>query len=642
MHLARSVLDSTELSYSTSPHSHHTARPARSPSSPRATQYRSEARSPTPALPPIQTTLGLVDIFLSRYSVQYPILSEDEFKADITRVYEDHSSKDTKDPCSLFMLYLVLSIALAYTSRTNPETMRQAEAYGASAMAQLGTILRPKNHRSLQCLLLLLLSATLNLTSAPIWHISGLCFRMVIDLGYHSERTIRFQGTGLATEIECDVKRRLFWTTYTFDRTLAIILGRPPNLEDEKIDVLLPGCSLPEAQRPMILHWFNLQRMQSEILHRLNSARTSNSLELAHFTTDILDKLEKWHRDTASVVHLGDFDTDWWSYWYYNTILILCRPSPTTTATRDQHSAESVLSSAKNMIHLSFIRINKSCADITCMELHSQLMSGITMLFLILRNPETRASAQKDWLAFKSCLVEWQCVMDRISDRWQSMTRTRDVLTRLADAAVDVIERDMGRSKRSDFWTPTVNPSQLGPVLSQQAAPHSHGQGSTAILPVDRGNVAYDDRFSGAQYGEDYARTRPFGCDQPQANHLNPVNSGGGITSELDLAMIFNHGPDTNLVENPDLSSILGIDSQVWPGFTPLGDSQLADLDIWDYLQLPAVTSDAIGLESFDRTSADGGPFADLILNFHDSTDDTAVGEFGTAPHLWDFSNFGV
>ena len=63
---------------------------------------------------------------------------------------------------------------------------------------------------------------------------------MILALGLHRKRFSQISGpaSGLI-EVEC--RKRVFWSSYTLDRYLSVILGRPRIFRDEDIDQNLPS-----------------------------------------------------------------------------------------------------------------------------------------------------------------------------------------------------------------------------------------------------------------------------------------------------------------------------------------------------------------------------------------------------------------
>ncbi|CAK7200455.1 hypothetical protein SEUCBS139899_003150 [Sporothrix eucalyptigena] len=491
MHLARSVLESAQRndasfqpgrgngssgSGSGSNSDQPTSASSTQPGSPRLDSQDEDAANVPPKvtgpiLPSRETAISLIDIFLSQYEVQYPIVVGDDMANIVLDCYgergkdkEPYQSDHEKDAWHQFILNMVFAIALVVLSRENPESLGLAKSFSSAAMADFSTIMQRKNVRTLQCLLFLLLWSIIDSSSAPIWYISGLCMRMCVDLGFHSETTIRV-STGpnsSATESEMDVKRRLFWVTYTFDRTLGTLLGRPFTLTDSLIDVQLPQHALSGAKHDQILHWFKLQQLQSQIVYRLYSLRDDNKVSsqqnqhtrtpsapldmgadgTARWKADMAAQLRQWGAQATSLADPNGHTLDWWEYWHQNAILLLHRPSPLKPQL-DADEADTCCTAAQHMIQLSFTRLQRGSADFAWVDLHYQLMSGITLLFLVWKHTATRAKAKTGWTSFKNCLMQWTYVLDQLARQWERISRARDVLTRLVDTTIDIVEKEL-------------------------------------------------------------------------------------------------------------------------------------------------------------------------------------------------------
>ena len=617
---------------------------------------------PSPSLPPLEVTMDLIDTFFIQYLIPYPILVPREFTREVKRFYERGGGKaygSEADPWTIFELNMVLTISFAHLSRENPKAKTQSKDYSTCAMTHLNIILRSKNHRTVQCLLLLLLSSILNSTSAPTWYISGLCIRLIVDLGFHSERTIHLQGRREATSEEIDTKRRLFWVAYTFDRTLATMLGRPFILDDDKIDVRLPWSSLPEDSRPSILHWVRLQRLQSEIVQRLymtkdplSSASTSTGevglQVLAQWREQMLESLDIWMDMVSTMSTTNPHDINWWRYWYHNAVLALHRPLPSIQQC-DDRILSIAYNSAKEMVHLSFIRYYRGATHTSWVDAHCQLMSGITLLFLVLKSPLVKTKVRNEKTSFKSCLVEWQYVIKELTARWDSMARMRDVTRRLAETVMDMVEKDSVQDSNADGGDDTRRSVALGSTLyelipshhpvdnSRLSVPYQDraylsGSASAAevampwkkrwntsvqpsssnvfqSLPADASTSSLISSEDPTQRRESWLNLKDY-CDgafDDWNSALQGNNSGTGVST-------FDSGSSKNINE-----VINEANSDVWSGLRPSCPTmQQPIMGIWDYLQLPLTGSEGVGypLGALSGTVPIDAVFTDSVLNF--------------------------
>ncbi|KAK7222809.1 hypothetical protein V2G26_010812 [Clonostachys chloroleuca] len=648
MHLARSVLESTRKN-STSFDSHHSRPEPNHQSHP--PHYEDQDGSlghdmkDSNPLPSLETAGSLIEIFFCQYQIQYPILDQQEFMDHVYKLYAPDepgtSSNSAEEPWTRFMLNIVLSISLLLLSHDNSDSLVLAERFRMDANAELGSVMRRKTHRTLQCLLLLLLSSIVSSKSAPVWYISGLCMRMCVDLGFHSEQTIKYglgEIDGPDEELQ-DMKRRLFWVTYTFDRSLATMLGRPFFLDDDDIDVEYPSRSLPESKRSQVLHWFRMQRMQSEIVYRLHTSKgphshsTDENSDLATWKAMMAAKLLSWQDESVKLIDNESHSMDWWRYWYQNANLMLHRP----LSHGPLPSSESLLAayeSAKSMVHLSFIRVYKGPSEFTWLDLHYQLMSGLTLLFLVLKSPDARRKAQMDWASFKSCTIEWQVVLEKLTGRWVQMARTKEALVRLVEAAVDTIEESSSgqRSKRGGnriMRDRRYRDSIMQELGSPGTASSTHNATSLSPENVDssRSRMAIDERLWGNDNpgagGYQIPRHRPsreeHGCSPTYATHPQPEPVSVSTWSDSQVQ------PEdpmfTPLFDNLDLSSML--DGDVWSGLNTFDVSPQTQFGLFDQYPLPMLGVETFGLPMMGSGSGKlDTTLTESVLNFQGNVEE--------------------
>ncbi len=62
---------------------------------------------------------------------------------------------------------------------------------------------------------------------------------MVLALGIHRKRFSQSFGS-TSSLVEVEMRKRVFWSAYTLDKYLSVILGRPRVFRDEDIDQHFP------------------------------------------------------------------------------------------------------------------------------------------------------------------------------------------------------------------------------------------------------------------------------------------------------------------------------------------------------------------------------------------------------------------
>jgi hypothetical protein len=147
----------------------------------------------------------------------------------------------------------------------------------------------------LQAVLLLASFALLRPVAPGLWYIVGVATRLAVDLGLHYEDgagidSATKDGNQAQSRIDArergrrewvrDIRRRLWWCVYSFDRLVATCVGRPFGISDQAISTEFPsmmddkyitksGLLTPPDGAPtykhVAFHYFKLRLLQSEI-----------------------------------------------------------------------------------------------------------------------------------------------------------------------------------------------------------------------------------------------------------------------------------------------------------------------------------------------------------------------------------------
>lgn len=121
------------------------------------------------------------------------------------------------------------------------------EAYHAAALPYLEKFLSSESKggvEELQAVLLLAGYALLRPVAPGLWYIVGVAVRLAVDLGLHFEDSSSTEDSlsGNADqdlrgrwEWVRDLRRRLWWCTYSLDRLVSTCVGRPFGIQDEVV-----------------------------------------------------------------------------------------------------------------------------------------------------------------------------------------------------------------------------------------------------------------------------------------------------------------------------------------------------------------------------------------------------------------------
>ena len=70
------------------------------------------------------------------------------------------------------------------------------------------------------------------------WYVFGTATQMISALGLHRKRHTGSAATS-PEDAGSDCRKQVFWSAYTLDRYLSVILGRPRIFRDEDVDQIL-------------------------------------------------------------------------------------------------------------------------------------------------------------------------------------------------------------------------------------------------------------------------------------------------------------------------------------------------------------------------------------------------------------------
>ncbi|GME54758.1 Fungal specific transcription factor domain containing protein [Neofusicoccum parvum] len=184
-------------------------------------------------LPAQDVSRQLIDAYFEHCGFFSPIL----YRAEVLRMLEASDESSVEERYTLFM---VLAVAIQLLNRTDSSLPAQrADAYFSAALRLLldhPAVLLAGDLRHLEDLLLLVQYTCFSSSLTGAWHVIGLATRLAVDLGLHDH------ADHLPLDpLTLDRRKRLFWATYTFERNLCAVLGRPVSIPDESIFVSLPS-----------------------------------------------------------------------------------------------------------------------------------------------------------------------------------------------------------------------------------------------------------------------------------------------------------------------------------------------------------------------------------------------------------------
>ena len=228
MSRARNTADSTPN------HSRENTSSTSSAASHRRAQSLSETDLPPPidlADVPSDTADRLFRGYLQHIATRFPVIHS--VKA---RRFHDrrHSLCDVFEITLLHLIYATAGRFIETTGETGQ--LFHAKRHYATALRELDTLLIYNDLRTAQALILMAVYCLRDPGGPGAWAYSRTALLVAIDHGLHRRTTKPLAQPSLKNEL----RKRLFWTCYAFDRQISIPTGRPFGISDRDINVDLP------------------------------------------------------------------------------------------------------------------------------------------------------------------------------------------------------------------------------------------------------------------------------------------------------------------------------------------------------------------------------------------------------------------
>ncbi|OJD23825.1 hypothetical protein ACJ73_04822 [Blastomyces percursus] len=416
----------------------------------------------------------------------------------------------------------------------------QPEEYHASAVVDLETFLGSSQHsdgfgglEELQAVLLLASFALLRPVAPGLWYIIGVAVRLAVDLGLHYE-----DGTGIDTISEQeetarkmksngvqggksgqdgkmrlkissrergrrewvrDLRRRLWWCTYSFDRLVSTCVGRPFGITDQVITTEFPSLlddryitkagflqspANTTSYKHVSQHYFKLRLLQSEIqqvlqhqqatmARKIGKNRNNSFMHtklpspfLANFDSfrswrrDVHGRLSDWKDSTPMPQQIGvQFSVEFLELNYWQAVIMLYRQSLVVPAPfAGEHNPSDDVSSPsmtniedaedEDDIYLNVAEAGQKVLRIyrhlhrvrlvnyTYLATHHLFMAGISFLYAIWHSPVVRSRLTLDEVDFT--ILAATSVLGDLMEKCPPAEACRDAFERMSKATVQM------------------------------------------------------------------------------------------------------------------------------------------------------------------------------------------------------------
>ncbi|PLB48920.1 Zn(II)2Cys6 transcription factor [Aspergillus steynii IBT 23096] len=497
----------------------------------------------TPAsLPPRRESAEeLSSKYFQTIHVSYPFLHQPSHMECVGQMY----TSEQVSPIVAFQVYMVLAIAASDLSRRSKLRL-PAEGYYTSAMQYFDQFCPDGSLAGLQSLLLLMIYALHNPSCGiNIWNLNYQCLASLIDLGL--QRDIRSTPSLRMSLFEQEMRTRVFWVVYTFDRTIGTMMGRPVGVRDEACDLRLPmDIADQDLTRGNVrernptesfshisfgIHLFKVARLNSEIKYVMHSISREPPAyayppvrDIFTWQKEILEKLQSWRSEIPQSE--SSMSAKLCEAKYHEMMILVLRPSPAIPEPSEQ-SAVMCYRHAMALLE-SFRDLYKNdCLQYSRLVVHSIFLGTLVVLHSIWKLPDIAASIHIDELSAN--LTSSLNILSSIGEYWLEAQRARDC-----------IEEISGVTMRRLLKTRCAPGAPTTPRLRPRARTNNENS-----------------RFSTSQ-----AQASPETDGRAQHINYNPLetNPAGFVESELGLPGSLLEDPDSlQLFGDPALDGLFGM-----------------------------------------------------------------------------------
>lgn len=470
----------------------------------------------TSSLPSRHVAEHIVDVYYQHRTPHFAILERRQVERAVDNVYQNYFSEvhDSRKSMTvendLFTTYMILAIGLCGIAKGENNRPMQSEGCFNSAMRSLDAVFtyRRSDMESLSAILLLCQYLTLCPSKGNLWQLSGTALRLCIEMGLHweTEPVLRIDPSVL------DERRRLFWTSYNFDRALVIPLGRPFGIVDQSTNAGLPdpwlnvnrqGSPDPAGSDEIDIHHKRvanhitvLYKLQSEIKHVLyhqmkGASPAFPSIDYDIWIRDIHPRLEQWRANIPPMdkAHPQSIfaSQHWWDAVYSSAILLLYRPNPLIPCL-DASSLNicyevscSAITSIK-MLH------REQRIDIPWVWVYQLILAGLTMVYCVWHSDEVL-----NQIRFQDLMDTTQrcsSVLAALAERFPGAAGCRDAFEMLSVTTLKwFVAKDSNvmRQEESSFsrFLQTIQQQADGSAGMHTRTSYPQADHSMVLLPED-------------------------------------------------------------------------------------------------------------------------------------------------------------
>ncbi|KAF5003948.1 hypothetical protein FDECE_9537 [Fusarium decemcellulare] len=358
------------------------------------------------ALPPQPIARSLLNIYIARVHIWWPLLQLPHLRRIFQRIYREPRQCGDHEK---FIVFMVLALGSCHVTLKDNDPAAKLDLNSPSAYFQ--TALRffknfhdhPRDLFGIQAVLLLavwMLDSSSSSHNNDLWQLSRYIMSSAIEAGLHRHNT----DWGFSAE-ELETRNRTWWCSYNLERQVATVTGRVLSIRDHAIHALLPTSSSFDALSPVersiapmfhkhavepFRHMIALRRIGGRILESIYIARgpdgtaMDTTFQQICATSDVIRRdLEVWEQQLETLALKPSREYSEMKIEYCLLQLLLHRPSPTFMVPSRQMASYCSKAASSAIHHWSKIDADYGISAICrCFrQLHDILLVGLAALY---------------------------------------------------------------------------------------------------------------------------------------------------------------------------------------------------------------------------------------------------------------------
>ncbi|KAF2448073.1 hypothetical protein P171DRAFT_405893 [Karstenula rhodostoma CBS 690.94] len=474
---------------------------------------------------------ALFSLYIEKVHSRYPFL----------RMYHLQQGLSTYPA---FFCNLVYAIGLLLSSNGHARTSRygQQDYYDAAVTHQLSAVFAQSDRLlHIQAHLLLSMHALFSPSTEGVISAASTTMRFCVMAQLHLADA-EPPSTDIASKVLIQMRRRIFWSAYTLDRTVSAVFDIPfcipdsqvtvklfANIDDGKLETCcedafpndppsFPGLTDVSAA----MHVVYCRQIQSEILNTTLHRDFQISMDTHHrWRFRVIEKLDKWrslcHRYADKQVI--NFSNSEWLHMIYNYSLAMLY-QPTRRTASEAAGDWTVKACTQALLIFRKFQRQRPLTDLW-LGLIAQFKCGVALLYCYFATSPEQRSPTYDSLDVSEAVRACSITLSLLAERWPQSKCLRD--------AFDILAREIPLFEPGGVAATTKNKRHM---RSESAESLREIMPNLELLVVNRSTM----RMLHEMITNDFARstaslTNLTGNDTNTTKHSATANTAGNIGS---------------------------------------------------------------------------------------------------------------